>query len=51
VRAQVHCMFGHIKDWAAVAIENVDLFFSPKILFNICDRDRHRHTFRVHIHG
>jgi heme/copper-type cytochrome/quinol oxidase subunit 4 len=49
VRAQVLCMFVHIEDGSSSAVENVELFFAPKVLFNVCAGDRHRHTFRVHI--
>ena len=49
VRAQVHVMFVHSEDGSAGAVENVELFFAPKVLFNVCAGYRHRHTFRVHI--
>jgi hypothetical protein len=49
VRAQVHGMLVHIEDGSSSAVENVELFFAPKVLFNVCAGDRHRHTFRVHI--
>ena len=50
VRAQVQCMFVHIEDGSSGAVENVELFFAPKVLFNVCAGHGHRHTFRFHIY-
>ena len=49
VRAQVQGMFVHIEDGSSSAVENVELFFAPKVLFNVCAGHGHRHTFRFHI--
>ena len=49
VRAQVLCMFVHIEDGSSGAVENVELFFAPKVLFNVCAGHGYGHTFWVHI--